>query len=123
MKKRTISAGTPGAGTLMVIFAVLCLAVFSALALSSSMAGKRLADASIRATQESYAADCTAEERLAQLREEGEDGEYSYSVPISETRSLEVTVKISGDSYEILRWQTEYTAPWQADDSLGVWPG
>ena len=124
MKKSGASSiGIQGGSSLIVIFGVLCLVVFSVLALSGSLAGGRLESASVDATTAYYEADSKAEEKLAELRETGKDGTYNYSVDISDSQSINVSVKIKGDSYEIISWQTNYTAQWQSDDSLILWDG
>ena len=53
----------------------------------------------------------------------GENGLYSYVCPISGTQVLAVEVYVQGDTYEILRWQAESAAAWQADENLPVWRG
>ena len=57
-----------GAVSLLTIFAVLCLTVFALLSLSTVQADERLSDKSFAAVEGYYAADCAAEEILAQLR-------------------------------------------------------
>lgn len=127
-KKKRPATGTPGASSLMVIFAVLCIAVFAVLSLSTALAGKRLEESSLNSAADYYQADCEAERILAQLRTgerpadvTEEDGVFSYSVPISDTRTLEVRARVDGDNYEILSWQSVYTATWAADDKISVW--
>jgi len=119
-----------GGTSLFVIFSVLCLTVFTLLTVSTVRAGQRLGDSTQRAVTDYYAADCAAEEILASLRDgeipEGvleNNGVYSYVCPVSDTRVLAVEVRVEGDNYEILRWQTISTARWEADDSLKVWDG
>ena len=50
-----------GGSSLLVIFAVLCLTVFTLLALSTVRADNRLSDASVKAVSDYYAADMEAE--------------------------------------------------------------
>lgn len=135
MKKRKDSfvarvGGTPGGSSLMVIFAVLCLTVFAILALSTVLADARLSDAYALSVTDYYQADCEAEEIIAQLRSgevpegvECSGNEYSFSCPIGDTRALEITVRVEGESWQLLSRTTEYTADWQADDSLDLWGG
>lgn len=118
-----VTIGIPGAASLMVIFAVLCMAVFSVLALSTALADARLSDSSAEAVRSYYEADAAAEERLAQLRREGTEGMEEYAVPFSDTRQLQVEVRLDGSDYEILKWQSVYSADWNADESLNVWDG
>ena len=120
-----------GAVSLLTIFAVLCLTVFALLSLSTVQADQRLSDKSFAAVEGYYAADCAAEEILAQLRAgeipEGvtayEGGLYRYGCPISDTQTLVVEVAVEDTDYTIIRWQARSTADWVADDSLPVWDG
>ena len=129
-KKHRFSFPAVGGSSLLVIFAVLCLTVFALLGLSTVQAGQRLSNASAEAVESYYQADARAEEILARLRcgemPEGvavRGDHYAYECPISETRSLQVEVRLSGEEYTVLRWQAVSTADWQADDSLPVWNG
>ena len=118
-----------GGSSLLVIFAVLCLTVFALLSLSTVQADRRLAEAA-EAVKNYYEADTKAEIMLASLRQ-GEvpsevkrDGEvYSYRYEVSAVQALEVEVKITGEAYEIVRWQLVSTTEWEEDDSLDVWSG
>ena len=131
-EKRTFSPPVVvGAVSLLTIFAVLCLTVFALLSLSTVQADQRLSDKSFAAVAGYYAADCAAEEILAQLRAgeipEGvtayEGGIYRYGCPISDTQTLVVEVAVEDTDYTIIRWQARSTADWVADDSLPVWDG
>ena len=127
-QSQKISVPVIGASSLLVIFAVLCMTVFSLLGLSTVRADQRLSDIRAQAVADYYAADCRAEEILAQLRSgqipEGvriQNNCYQYTCPISSTQELQVEVR-SGD-WEILRWKAVSTVSWQADDSITVWDG
>ena len=129
-KRETFSPPAVGGSCLLVIFAVLCLTVFALLSLSTVQANGRLADASVAAVSAYYQADCQAESVLARLRSgqvpEGvaADGDtYTYTCPISDTQSLEVRVRLEGDSWTVLRWQAVSTVEWEAEDSLDLWSG
>ena len=126
-KSAPINVGT---SSIMMLFAVLCLTVFALLSLSTVQANGRLADASVAAVSAYYQADCQAEAVLARLRSgqvpEGvaADGDtYTYTCPISDTQSLEVRVRLEGDSWTVLRWQAVSTVEWEAEDSLDLWSG
>ena len=129
-KRETFSPPAVGGSCLLVIFAVLCLTVFALLSLSTVQANGRLADASVAAVSAYYQADCRAEAVLARLRSgqvpEGvaADGDtYTYTCPISDTQSLEVRVRLEGDSWTVLQWQAVSTVEWEAEDSLDLWSG
>jgi len=129
-RKHSFSAPAVGGSTLLVIFAVLCLTVFSLLSLSTVQADIRLADTAAQAVEEYYQANRQAHEILARLRlGEIPDGVtaqgdlYCYQCDISDTQSLFVTVQLEEANYSILRWQAASTADWQPDDTLPVWDG
>lgn len=110
--KKSFSPPMVGGSSLLIIFAVLCLTVFTLLALGTVQADSRLSDASIRAVSDYYEAELEAETILASLRDgivlEGvtvEENIYSYSCPISSGQDLVVQVKVEGDCWTILRWQ------------------
>ena len=129
-KRESFAPPAVGGSCLLVLFAVLCLTVFALLSLSTVQANGRLADASVAAVSAYYQADCQAEAVLARLRSgqvpEGvaADGDtYTYTCPISDTQSLEVRVRLEGDSWTVLRWQAVSTVEWEAEDSLDLWSG
>ena len=117
-----------GASSLLVIFAILCMTVFSLLGLSTVSAHKRLSDIQSQAFTDYYAADCRAEEILAQLRSGQiphgvivDDVICRYTCPISPTQELQV--EVHRNDWSILRWQAVSTVRWQADESITVWDG
>ncbi len=122
-----------GGISLLVAFAVLCLTVFALLSLSTVQAQSRLADASNRAVAEYYTADSEAVRILARLcageTPEGiaeityQDGIYAYTCPISETQVLEVEVRLSGEGYEILRWQAVPDGQEGEESGFELWDG
>jgi len=129
-KKRRFAPPMVGGSSLLVIFAVLTLTIFSLLTISTVQANGRLGDAAAQAVANYYEADTQAEAILARLRlgehPEGvleENGVYSYACPVSDTQELQVSVRLKGTDYTILRWQLVSTADWQADESLHVWDG
>lgn len=119
-----------GGNSLIVIFAVLCLTVFAMLSLSTVQADRRPAEASMENTKKYYEADTQAETILAQLRRgimaDGvvKQGEvFFYRCEVSETQELQVEVKVSDSSYEIIRWQLVSTTDWKEEDELQLWNG
>ena len=114
--KKTSSFRPPviGATSLLIIFAVLCLTMFTLLALSTAKANARLSDASIQAVSDYYEADRQAEVIFAKLREDSSnmpsgvycvDDVYSYDVPISDAQHLLVELQKNEDVWTVLRWQ------------------
>ena len=130
MRKDNLSLPAVGLSSLLVIFAVLCLTVFTLLSVSTVSAHQRLAQNSRQAITDYYQADSQAEEILAKLRSgevpQGvtrEGNQYTYSCPISDTQTLVVRVEVVGENYQILRWQAISTENWEAEDKLPVWDG
>lgn len=130
MNNRKIAPPMAGLSALLVIFAVLCLTVFAVLSLSTVRADRRLQEQSASAVEGWYAADTAAETILARLRAgetvphvEQDGTVYRYACKISETQALAVEVRLEGQAYTILRWQSVSTACWQPDDHLIVWDG
>lgn len=130
MRKDNLSLPAVGLSSLLVIFAVLCLTVFTLLSVSTVSAHQRLAQSSRQAITDYYQADSQAEEILAKLRSgevpQGvtrEGNQYTYSCPISDTQTLVVRVEVAGENYQILRWQAISTENWEAEDKLPVWDG
>ena len=144
-ERESFSPPAVGGSSLLVVFGVLCLTVFALLSLSTVRADLRLAETSRQAVTDYYAAVNEAQEILARLRG-GEfpenveivstdyagwpsgrgQSEYSYAVPISDVRELQVEVRIDWNEpgkYEILRYQVVNTGDWSADDGLEIWDG
>lgn len=129
-KAKRFSIPAVGGSSLLVIFAVLALTIFAMLSLGTVQAGSRLSQSDTGAVGEYYAADCRAEEILAQLRSGEvpenvavENGICYYECEINENSLLAVELRLEGDSYEILRWQVVSTVDWETDESLPVWNG
>lgn len=125
-KKMNIPAPV-GGSSLLVIFSVLCLTVFSLLVLATVKADERLADDSCEAVRAYYEADCEAERILGELRagnvEAGvvqKEHCYAYSCPVSDTQSLHVVVEITGDDYEVLQWKLENTMQWEPEQYIDL---
>ncbi len=128
--KKQFSMNAVGVSSLLVIFAVLCLTVFALLSVSTVLSQQRLAQSTRSAVTDYYAADCEAEQILAQLRAgqcpQGvqKNGDiYTYTCPVSQTQMLAVQVRVNGTDYTVLRWQTVSAAQWEAEDKLPVWDG
>lgn len=119
-----------GLSSLLTIFAVLCMVVFTLLTLSTVLAARSLSDSAADSALDYYRAELEAEATLARLRS-GEipentrqtGGVFCYDIPISDTQTLAVEVMVEGSSYTILRWQAVSSAQWTADESLPVWDG
>ena len=110
--RKSFSLPMVGGSSLLVIFAVLCLTVFTLLTLSTAQADSRLSASSVQAVSDYYAADLQAETILAQLRQgnipsnvQADGNIYSYSCTISATQNLMIELKKEKESWIVLRWQ------------------
>ncbi|MBD5150428.1 MAG: hypothetical protein HDT18_08725 [Oscillibacter sp.] len=133
--------GVSGAVSLVMIFCVLCLAVFAVLTLATADRERNLAELTARSAADYYTADCRAVEIVAALRDGdtvpadveirhtgseypgGQVEEAEFSVPINDGLALDVAVRLRGGNCEILRWQTVYTGEWEIDESMDIWDG
>ena len=102
-----------GGSSLIMVFAVLCLTVFTLLTLSTVQADRRLSEVTAEAVSAYYAADAEAERLFAELRSgtlpdsvRVHENLYSYSCPISETQTLYVELSCSDGVWTVLRWQS-----------------
>ena len=134
-----------GAVSLVMIFCVLCLAVFATLTVSTAERERKLSEMTAQNAADYYAADTKAMGVVAGLRAGKElselDVEYTsegfmggtlieLNVPISEMQSLAVTLiqyapETPGGRREVAvyGWKTVYTGDWETDDSMNIWSG
>lgn len=126
---RTDSVPAIGGTSLLVIFGVLCLTVFSLLTLTTAQAQKRLSDSAAQTCAAYYEADRQAGEVFALLRsgqmppQVQKDGNlFRYSIPISSRQSLQVQL-IQKDGWHVLCWQSAAAATPIQNQSLSLWDG
>lgn len=129
------SGGVSGAVSLVMIFCVLCLAVFSALALVTADRESGLTEMAARSAEEYYRADhdairvAAALQRGASLPEDLDteivwDGDTaSFLLPIGDSQGLDVAVSIGDGEPRIIRWRTIYIGSWEPDGLLTLWDG
>ena len=128
--KRGTAIPLVGAGSLLTIFAVLCLTVFTLLSVATVQANGRLGESSGQAVTDYYAADSAAHRILARIRAgelpegvEEKQGVYRFSCPIGHSQQLCVEAAVTGTDYTVLRWQAQPLEPWQNEDTIPVWNG
>lgn len=155
MKKKTSRPLlTTGMSTLLLIFVSLCLLTFAVLSFLSARADQNLSRKTAERTSAYYEACNQAEDRLGEtdrmleklwqetanekayfqaVRETFEDMDFdeesrmlSFSVPLTDTQVLTVTLKLrtpeSGSTfYTISGWKTVNTAEWTADTRQKVY--
>ena len=139
MKKGGIGVGS---ASIVLVFAVLCLTVFSLITFVIADNDKALADAESELVLGYYNADTLAENIVSEIvqtdalpdsirdikimsdqdLESGANIAY-FSCPISGNKELYVRLAIWGDSYDILCWRMCDTDEWVVDDSMYVWQG
>ncbi len=119
------NGGIFGITSLVTILCVLCLSVFAVLTFSTARRERRLSELTAEYTAAYYEADRQASEWAAALPTDGvPDGEImSASFPAGGEQVLEVELRKSGGTYEVLRWQMVYEGEWQADDTIEIWDG
>lgn len=128
-----------GAVSLVMIFCVLCLAVFSVLTLSTAVREQTFAERAAESAESYYQADREATEIVAALAageipasdvsltmtvDYPEEGSTTaeFALPAGRDLLLEVHVRLTGDGdYEILRWSTVYAGDWTTDDYIDLW--
>ena len=131
-----------GSSSIMLIFAVLCLTIFSLISLSVAQNDKSLVDAETRLVVGYYEADELAERILAEILKSGSiPGEIygvsietywdwdieaevaSFACPISDAKQLNVKIAIYDDNYDILTWKMWDGNEWENILDIEVWPG
>lgn len=127
MKKRETSAhvGFSGGSMLIVILAVLCLVIFAAASLSAASANGRLSEAYADGVTEYYTADAKAQKIIADIRSGNipenvsvtEDA-YIFSVPVGETRELQVVFSLTPEGYSINRYSVVYVGEWSPSGGM-----
>lgn len=129
------SGGVSGAVSLVMIFCVMCLAVFSVLTLATADREAKLSEMAAGHAEEYYRADYSATVIAAALRNGSPlpadldvdivwDGDTaSFLLPVGDSLGLDVAVSLRGGEYKVLRWRTVYTGSWEPDGFLELWDG
>ena len=131
-----------GSASIVLVFAVLCLTVFSLITFIVAGNDKALVAAEAQLVIAYYEADTLAEQIIAEIISAktipasvlGIDIETDWDMdadaevaffycPISESKALYVRVDISDETYGILSWKMRDTDEWAYDDTLDLWPG
>ena len=132
-----------GSASIVLIFAVLCLTIFSLISFLVTQNTKALIDAEAELVVNYYKADTGAEIVLAKLIQNSDitevDGvainielnhefdtnqtvvNFSYPIYNSDSKVLFVRVQISQDSYKLLSWRIYDTADWEAENEFNIW--
>jgi len=129
-----------GSASIILIFAVLCLTVFSLITFYVAENDKALVDAKAEAVVSFYEADAKAEAVLAEImssetipdsvngitihNEQKLDSMAQivyFMTPISDTSALYVSLSAEDKILNILSWKMILIEQWNRDDSLDVW--
>jgi len=131
-----------GSASIVLVFAVLCLTIFSLITYVVAGNEKALVDAKVNLVTGYYEADALAEQILHDLlaadtipdvirgveittmfdEDLGIDITYFFC-NISDIKSLYVNLVIREDSFDILSWRMYDMDDWVFDDTINVWPG
>lgn len=119
MKERSPASGVSIGGlTVLVIFTVLCLTIFSVISLASAQADRRLSDKNLEQTVRYYDADGKAEEHLkavdqalqrAALLQSSQQAEYYFNMVARDLAALD-TDEIKG-TFSLEKQQYTYELP------------
>ena len=129
-----------GAVSLVMIFCVLCLAVFATLTYATADRERQLAELSAERAAAYYAADAEAARIVAALargEEPDADAEvtqemnwaddsvlYSFRVSAGGEQELAVRMRLNLDgTYDILSWSTAFAGDWETEDTIEIWDG
>ena len=131
-----------GSASIILVFAVLCLTVFSLITFVVASNDKALVDAEARLITGFYKADAHAERIIAEILEadsipsavQGVEIEHQwdtglnaelveFTCPAAENKALYIRLAVSDDSHDILSWIMYDTDEWNFDDRLEVWSG
>jgi len=131
-----------GSASIVLVFAVLCLAVFSLITYVVAGNDKALVDSEAELVTGYYEADALAERILAEILmsdtipasvldveietywDSSLDAEVAYFFcTISDMKALFVRLAVYDDTCDVLGWRMVDTDEWTFDDSLNVWLG
>ena len=131
-----------GSASIVLVFAVLCLTVFSLITYVVASNDKALVVAEARLVTGFYKADALSEQIIAEILDsesippvvhgvniENEWDMYldaeivEFTCPVSEKKALYVRVAVYENSHDVLSWQLYDTDQWDFNDRLNVWPG
>ncbi|MCL2425907.1 MAG: hypothetical protein FWD05_06175 [Oscillospiraceae bacterium] len=131
-----------GSASIVLVFAVLCLTIFSLITFVIAGNEKAMVDARAELVIAYYEADALAEQILVDILsadllpetvrgievhkrwDDALETELIYFFcDISDIKILYVSFVIHDDTFDILSWHMQATDDWEFDDSLNVWRG
>lgn len=145
MKRDRRSMGVNvGSASIVMIFAVLCLTVFSTLSFVTANHERKLTEKSTIAVQQYYDADWKCEEKYQQIYEKLQSGMkieelqelgvqveteetihyLTYAVDIDGQQQIQVCLAVLPEgNIQTEQWKVVTTKHWQYDDHIDVWNG
>ncbi|MDR0273536.1 MAG: hypothetical protein LBI27_09495 [Clostridiales bacterium] len=137
--------GGIGTASVVLVFTVLCLSIFTVTALVPAMLDRRMIEAEVEFVTSYYSADTLAEQIFSEIISFGFAAETPenvmgveinsywdwdlfaevvyFTIPITETQLLYTSFGIFEDSHKIFAWQMVNASEWEADGRLNVWQG
>ena len=132
-----------GSASIIMVFAVLCLTIFSVLSYTTSSSDLKLSRRVSQSVADYYQAEYNAEEKVLQIVEQyKKDGnldklraqygdtnlaskEFSipFTVPVDDRRMLLVELTFDNKNVTITRWNLLSSTDWIPDNSIEVWRG
>jgi hypothetical protein len=131
-----------GSASIVLVFAVLCLAIFAIITYTSALADNSLAEVEARTVQHYYEADTLAELIFAELSEavfipdevrgieiiSGWDWDLfmetlSFTIDISDKMEFYVVLAVHGETMDILTWRMRDIGGWERDETLNLFDG
>ena len=129
-----------GSASIVLVFAVLCLTIFSLISLAAATGDKSLVDAEVNLVTSYYEADTLAEMILGEilkartipgeilgihLETKAEAGgmRVSFICPLSDRKELAVEVILYANRYDIVRWRMQDAMMWEMASTIPVWQG
>lgn len=123
-----------GSASLLVIFLILSLVIFSVLTLTSANSDYKFSERAASRNTDYYAACALAEKTWDELDAAAAEGAFSgrdtvsYTVPIDSTQELSVVLTYVSDvddihgsgHYEVTQWKTVNIQDWNGDNSLNL---
>jgi len=131
-----------GSASIILVFAVLCLTIFSLITFVVAGNEKSLVEARVELVTGYYAADALAEQIISDILAAdaipesvrgvniytgwddklGAETTYFFCY-ISDIKALYVNIAVHDDSFDILNWRLYGTDEWEFNDSINVWTG
>ncbi|MCL2575145.1 MAG: hypothetical protein FWE33_01810 [Defluviitaleaceae bacterium] len=133
--------GGIGSASIMLVFVVLCLAIFAIISLVPALTSQNLVNSEVGLVQDFFIADVIAEQIVDEILSSSQTPEnimgigilssqyeglrhIVFAVPINEVQVLRVEIGVADDnSLEIFEWVMYNTNDWTADIDINVWQG